>query len=212
MRYRDNGVNEKINGVQKEIRELESGEKNKLASFGPHMLRILAEIERNKRRFTKMPIGPLGAHIKVNEGVPDSVVTILEGELGNIISAFVVDTNADQIVLFDIFNKLNVTNKPLIITSEFSDRNYNIENARVRSKFTTLIDCIHTTDATVFNTVVDNAQLEKVIVIDDMNKAQEILSNVETVPANLKMAVVAGKYQYYPAPNYKSYFREYRPR
>ena len=159
-----------------------------------------------------MPIGPLGAHIKVHERVPDNVVTIIEGELGNILNAFVVDTNADQMVLSDIFNKLNVPNKPLIITSEFSDRPYNIEKARVYSSFTTLIDCIHTTDATVYNTIVDNAQLEKVVVINDMHKAQEVLSNVETVPDNLKLAVVAGKYQYYPAPNYKSYFREYRPR
>ena len=73
-----------------------------------------------------------------------------------------------------------------------------------------MIDCIDTTEPTVFNTLVDRVKLEKIIIIDSAVEAQSILKNTETVPKNLMYAVVNAKHQYIPAPNYKSYYKEYR--
>lgn len=212
IRFQGNSVQVKIKNAKEELHELESGERNRLATFGHWMPKLVAEINRYASKFSKLPIGPLGAHITVREGVPDEVVTILETELGGLLNAFCCNTNNDQVVLFDIFNKLKINKKPMIITSEFAQYKHNINAARVRSKFTTLIDCIEASDPTVFNAIIDSCGLEKIVVISNQKEAQKMLSNVATVPPNLKYAVVAGKYQYFPAPHYKSYFKEYRSR
>lgn len=212
IRFQGNSVQVKIKNAKEELHELESGERNRLATFGHWMPKLVAEINRYASKFSKLPIGPLGAHITVREGVPDEVVTILETELGGLLNAFCCNTNNDQVILFDIFNKLKINKKPMIITSKFAQYKHNINEARVRSKFTTLIDCIEASDPTVFNAIIDSCGLEKIVVISNQKEAQKMLSNVATVPPNLKYAVVAGKYQYFPAPHYKSYFKEYRSR
>merc|ERR1719383_842801 len=101
----------------------------------------------------------------------------------------------------------------MIITSEFSTSRHDISRNKVsHSKYPTLVDCIEVEDPTVFNALIDNLGLEKIITISSAREAQNLLSNQTTVPCNLKYAVVGGKHQYFPAPNYKSYYKEYRVR
>ena len=211
LRYRGNTAQLKINAVKENLRQL-PGESNKLKKFGHWMPMLVAEIEQNAPKFSKLPIGPLGAHITLRDGVPEEVATVLEGELALLWGAFCCNTNADQVLLFHIFNKLKLQRKPLIITMEFTQNRYNITDTKVKSKYINLIDCVETTNPTVFNAIIDSTGLEKIIVIRDVDEAERVLSNVGSVPKNVKYAVVAGMYQYYPAPNFKSFFKECRPR
>ena len=209
-RFEYTSKNTKIASLKRDVHELESGEKNKLTTFGAYMPRLCAEIDRCTK-FGKKPIGPIGAHITLKDNVTDQISTVLEGEIGALMLAFCVNSSKDQVILYNIFEKMNLPRKPAIITSEFSSERYDISRARVSSpKYTTLIDCIDTTEPTVFNTLVDRVKLEKIIIIDSAVEAQSILKNTETVPKNLMYAVVNAKHQYIPAPNYKSYYKEYR--
>ena len=205
-----NSLKVKIQQRKKDISRLESGEKNKLAAFGEFMPRLVDEIQRCKK-FNKKPIGPIGAFISLKENLPEEMNAVLEGELGGMMWAFCCNSSKDQVVLFDICKRLNISNKVTIMTSEFSSQQYNVSKTKVcSSSYTTLLDCMEISNPTVFNILVDTLQLEKIIAISSAAEAQKILKNPETVPKNLKYAVVEAKYQYYPAPNYKSYYKGYR--
>ena len=173
------------------------------------MPRLVTEINKNKARFGKMPIGPLGAHFTLKENTSNETSRVIETELGSLIRAFCVDSDKDQMMLFGIFRRLQLPFKPTIITSKFSDKYHDISASRVNSKYITLIDCIETTNPTVYNCLVDNVSLEKIIIIPTQTEAQSVLQQSDTVPRNLRYAVVESKYQYFPAPSYRSYHKDY---
>jgi len=209
-RYAVTGKRQKLQQIKNELSGLQQGEKNKLKMFGDWMPRLVTEINRKKARFNKMPIGPLGAHFTLKENTSNETSRVIETELGVLIKAFCVDSNKDQMVLFEIFRELQLPTKPMIITSKFSDRRHDISRNRVSSpEYITLIDCIQTSDPTVYNCLVDNVSLEKIIIIPSQTEAQSVLQHVDTVPKNLRYAVVESKYQYFPAPNYRSYHKDY---
>ena len=84
---------------------------------------------------------------------------------------------------------------------------HSIATSKVQNvRYKTLIDCVEIVDANVFNRVVDSCSLERVLFIPTEAEAQELLSKVTTVPKNLLHANVPN-YQYFPAPNYRSYFK-----
>lgn len=208
-KWEANSLKVKIQQRKKDIYRLESGEKNKLAAFGEFMPRLVNEIQKSKK-FNKKPIGPFGAFISLKENLPEEMNAVLEGELGSMMMAFCCDSSKDQAVLYDMCKRLNIS-KVTIMTSEFSSQRHDVSNTKVcSSSYTTLLDCMEISDPTVFNILVDTLHLEKIIAIPSAAEAQKILKNPETVPKNLKYAVVEAKYQYYPAPNYKSYYKGYR--
>jgi len=212
-RYAATGTGQKLKTLKSELNSLKLGEKNKLIKFGDWMPPLVEEIKRQQHKFSKVPIGPLGAYINLKENLSSEVASILEVEVSGLINAFCVDSSQDQKILYNIFNQLRLPTRPEIITSKFSSEPYDISKNRVTtSNYKTLVDCFETSNPTVFNTLIDNCQLEKIIIIPQEAAAQQLLKTVETVPRNLRYAVVASKYQYFPAPNYCSYFKEYRSR
>ena len=87
---------------------------------------------------------------------------------------------------------------------------HDIESTKVRSeKYPTLIDCVSIADTNVFNRVVDSAALERILAIPTEPEAQALLSSEASVPRGLAHAHVPN-YQYFPAPNYRSYYRQDR--
>ena len=67
--------------------------------YGQKMPTLVSEIQKNRHRFQKLPIGPLGMEVKVKENVPMKYVEVIETELANILSAFLVDNDQDKRVL-----------------------------------------------------------------------------------------------------------------
>ena len=83
---------------------------------------------------------------------------------------------------------------------------------KVRSdQYKTLIDCVDIEDTNVFNRLIDSFSLERILFIPSEGEAQTLLSSTQTVPKNLLHAVVPN-YQYYPAPNYRSYYKQDKTR
>ena len=64
----------------------------------------------------------------------------------------------------------------------------------------------------MFNRVVDSGQLERILFIPTTGEAEEVLSKPQLVPKNTLHATVANSCQYYPAPKYRSYYKEDRSR
>ena len=192
---------------KKEVQALKASGNNRIAAFGAQMPKIVEEI-RKCRGFTKAPIGPLGAHINMVEGSDDKLARAVEGELGGLVSSFLCDNSADQRTLYNLFQKMQLRSIPPIFTCKFTDMKHNIAASKVQhERHCTLIDYVDIADANVFNRVIDSCSLERVLFIPTEAEAQALLSSVNTVPRNLLHANVPN-YQYYPAPNYRSYFKQ----
>ena len=48
---------------------------------------------------------------------------------------------------------------------------------------------------------------ERILIIEDNNEAENLVKNEATVPRNLMHAMTGAGYQYYPAPNFRSYHK-----
>ena len=130
----------------------------------------------------------------------------LESETNGIMTSFLASCLEDRQELFSIFNRLRIKKKPTVYTCPFTTRRHDISNNRVYSdQFPVLIDFLDIEDVNVYNRVIDACHLEKIIIIPTGREAQHVLSRRETVPQNTLYALVEESYQYYPAPDYKSY-------
>jgi len=202
----------KASKTQQDLEALKKGGKNKLAAFGNWMPKVVAEISKH-RKFRSPPIGPLGAHINVKEGTPENIARAIEGELGGLMNAFLVSCSQDQKELFGLFSKLGLSHKPPILTCPYTDTRHDIQTNRVNTDtFPVLIDYLDIEDTNVFNRVVDSGSLERILFIPTTEEAEAVLSKPELVPRNMVHATVANSYQYFPAPNYRSYYKEDRSR
>ena len=122
-------------------------------------------------------------------------------------TSFLVSCNEDRQELFSIFSRLRIDRKPTVYTCAFTNQRHDISRHRVYSdQFPVLIDYVDIEDVNVYNRVIDACKLEKIIMIPTQREAQAVLSRVDSVPQNTLYAVVEQSFQYYPAPNYKSYF------
>ena len=193
---------------EREVEDLKVNGNSRLAAFGAQMPKIAEEIRKCKG-FTKMPIGPLGAHITMVDGADEKLARAVEGELGALVVSFLCDNSGDQRTLYNLFQKMQLRSiPPRIFTCSFTDVKYNIATSKVQhGRYQTLMDCVDIADANVFNRLVDSCSLERVLFIPTEAEAQRLLSKVTTVPKNLLHANVPN-YQYYPAPNYRSYFKQ----
>jgi hypothetical protein len=163
-------------------------------------------------RFGKKPIGPIGSYINIAPGVTDEEVGLVENHLRDHLTSFCVDSARDQQVLYEIFTAMKIP-KPTILTSTFQKDKYDISQTRVQSdKYRTLIDCVEVEEATVYNHLLDILKMEMILIIPSSEDAQRELTDPATVPPNLLHALVEGKYQYFPVPNYRSYHMEIRTR
>ena len=191
--------------LREKLENLRRSGNDKLAAFGDWMPDVVRDINNN-RRFKARPIGPLGLHIKVKEGTPESIVKTLDNELKGLVHAFLVTCSADQQELFKIFQNRRVPNKPAIFTSSFTNHRHNIDAGRVYTdQFQVLIDHLEVEDVNVYNRIVDSAKLERILYISRESDAQAVLSEESQVPKNTEYACVANSYHYFPAPSYRSY-------
>mgnify|MGYP003322975837 CR=1 FL=1 len=141
-------------------------------------------------------------------GADEKLARAVEGELGALVVSFLCDNSGDQRTLYNLFQKMQLRSIPPIFTCNFTDVKYNIATSKVQhGRYQTLMDCVDIADANVFNRLVDSCSLERVLFIPTEAEAQRLLSKVTTVPKNLLHANVPN-YQYYPAPNYRSYFKQ----
>jgi len=197
-----------VDSSEREVQALKATGNHRLAAFGAQMPKIVEEIRKCKE-FTKPPIGPLGAHINMVDGADEQLTRAVEAVLGELVSCFLCDNSADHSTLDNLFQKMQLPSIPLILTWKFSDVKCNFPaTTKVQhDRYKTLGDCVDIADANVFNRVFLGRLLNRVLFIPTEAEAQRLLSEVTTVPENLFFAKVPN-YEYYPAPNYFSIFKQ----
>ena len=120
-----NEIKQKIRQATESIRENERGMKNaqrqgssKLALYGEKIPKLVDAIQKSK--FLKPPIGPLGIEVEIRDNVSRKHVEVIETELGNLLSSFLVDNFQDKRVLDRLAKSVGIN--LTIMTSKFLER------------------------------------------------------------------------------------------
>ena len=134
LQHNNDVANEKRNEIKQKIRQatenIRDNERNmrsiqgeggsKVGLYGEKMPRLVAEIQKKLSQFQKAPIGPLGIHVEIRENVSKKFVEVIETELGNLLTSFLVDNFQDKRILDRLAKSVGVN--ITIITSKHLER------------------------------------------------------------------------------------------
>ncbi|CAM6106305.1 unnamed protein product [Calypogeia fissa] len=157
------------------IRGLQSQQTNMVTAFGGEsVLRLLQAIEENHQRFTKPPLGPIGAHVRLHNG---DWSTAVEVAVGRLLNDFVVTNQKDTLLLRDIGNRVGFRQLG-IITASF-DRPPIIPTANdlPDESLLTVLSALHSDIPTITNVLIDQGGVDQKVLVQDYNAGKNIAFN-----------------------------------
>uniref|UniRef100_A0A1S4N1W6 Rad50/SbcC-type AAA domain-containing protein n=1 Tax=Pediculus humanus subsp. corporis TaxID=121224 RepID=A0A1S4N1W6_PEDHC len=190
------------------IRNSKLKNRNNYHKYGPFTQDLLTAIEDawKKNLFIKKPVGPCGVHVTFS-GDPKWGKAV-ESILGSLMTSYCCDGQKDFQVLSDIMNKVcgNKQHPPVIISKFLSSR-HNVSSKRViLENHPSILDVLTFDNDVVFNTFIDQARIETIVLFETDEEAAALMSRIENVPKNLFMGLTISCDQYFPAPNYRTYY------
>ncbi|XP_060213063.1 structural maintenance of chromosomes protein 6B-like isoform X2 [Lycium barbarum] len=167
------------------IRELQLHQTNKVTAFGGgRVMGLLEVIERQRRKFNRAPIGPIGAHVTLVDG--DKWGTAIEGAIGRVLNAFIVTDHKDSLILRACAREANYNNLQIIIY-EFSRPRLNIPDHMLpQTHHPTAICVLRSDNPTVLNVLIDVGNAERQVLVKDYDAGKAVafeqrISNLKEV-------------------------------
>ncbi|XP_061708220.1 uncharacterized protein LOC133518575 [Cydia pomonella] len=192
--------------LQQEQRSLQSRGNDELGVYGEEMVALCKAVEQAHQRgqFTKKPIGPVGAHLKVREKKWGGA---LEHVLGGALKSFLVNDDKDRILLFNLMNKIyGKRSKPSVTCSKFLSCQHDVSRHVARARpHVSALDSLVLGDPVVANFLIDSVGVERILMVPEHADAQRLSDRVENVPTNCARIVTLDATEYFPAPRYRSY-------
>ncbi|XP_068650718.1 structural maintenance of chromosomes protein 6B-like [Aristolochia californica] len=167
------------------IRDLQRHKTNKVTAFGgERVINLLRSIEQHHDKFSRPPIGPIGAHVTmVND---DKWGLAIETAIGKLLNAFIVTDHRDSLLLRRCAKGANYHNLDIIIY-DFSKPKLNIPNHMLpQTNHPTVLSVIQSHNPTVLNVLVDMASAERQVLVEDYNMGKSVtfdqrISNLKDV-------------------------------
>merc|ERR1719361_212705 len=204
-------INNDIGQKEKQLQAIQRQRDNKLVVFGDGYPKLIQEIQKNRNKFKVLPIGPIGAHLKLAPKTSAADAKLVEHTIGNKLRTFLADNFDDKKVLDQIASRCNL--RLTIITSKFRNDVYDISQGRCQSdSFDTVFDRLEFDNPNVANCLIDQCKVERILLINEDSQAQQVLKKETTTPRNCLYALTGGYNQYYPAPSYRTYALDINPR
>ncbi|CAN1267083.1 Structural maintenance of chromosomes protein 6B [Linum perenne] len=155
------------------IRELQENMKNKVTAFGgSRVLQLLRAIENHRNQFTRPPIGPIGANLTLTNG--DRWALAVENALSRLLNAFIVTDHNDSQVLKRCAREANYPDLKIYIYDFKRPRLSPPPNMLPRTNHPTILSSIHSTNDTVLNVLIDMANAERVVLVEDYDTATRV--------------------------------------
>ena len=205
--------------LQQELQELQGaqGGEKRLAVFGAKIPALELEIKRNSGKFLKMPVGPVGSHLKLagQAATNPEVGRLVETELGRAqLTSYLCDSDQDRrqlsLILDNVYGQDR--NKPKIFTSKFLSRPHNVIKPVISVKNVVLLmDLLHIEDPVIFNHLVDQKSIESILVCQTQDVAKSLTTRRENVPANVSYVLSHSFHRFMPPKgdaSYRTYFME----
>ncbi|KAH6821922.1 structural maintenance of chromosomes 6A [Perilla frutescens var. hirtella] len=178
------------------IRELQMHQRNKVTAFGgPRVTNLLQAIERHQHKFSIPPIGPIGAHVKLEHG--DMWAIAIENAVGRVLNAFIVTDHKDARILRACAREANY-NQVQIVIYDFKRPRINIPGHMLpQINHPTAFSVLHSDNPTVLNVLVDVASAERQVLVKNYDIGKTVTFD-QRIP-NLK--------EVYTSDGYKMFYR-----
>ncbi|XP_022184189.2 structural maintenance of chromosomes protein 6 [Nilaparvata lugens] len=196
-------VKNKISESKAQIDLLKQGKS--LALYGRWMPTFVEEINRAAKmgRFSKKPKGPLGTYLQV---VDPHWAPVIENQLRRHLFQFCLNDKADLKVFNEIVERICPRIGPDASISQFMPNVYNYSEYEVKHhRYSSLISQIQCSDPDILNCLIDEMQIERILLVNDVNSALKICEQESNAPKNLKYCLTPAADTVYPSPNYKFY-------
>uniref|UniRef100_A0A1I7T228 AAA_23 domain-containing protein n=1 Tax=Caenorhabditis tropicalis TaxID=1561998 RepID=A0A1I7T228_9PELO len=196
----------KIDENKEMIRSARATKQNTINKFGRGMAEIVAQIDKERSNFQKMPKGPVGKFVTLTD--PKWALAVEEC-IGMLASSFLCASQQDAAVLRNIFRrlKLHPSDQPEIIVCRFTGKCY--PNLREpESEFQSFYRALEISDPDVNNVIIDRTNCEKVLLFEENEVAMSIMGS-DNPPRYVKRAYTLDGSQAYPNGE-RSQYRFYR--
>ncbi|KAI3458312.1 hypothetical protein Pfo_014975 [Paulownia fortunei] len=171
--------------ISSRIRELQMHQRNKVTAFGGgRVISLLQAIERHQHKFSNPPIGPIGAHVKLEHGDMWSIA--IENAVGRVLNAFIVTDHKDALILRACTREANYNHLQIIIY-DFSRPRIDIPRHMLpQTNHPTAFSVMHSDNPTVLNVLVDVASAERQVLVKDYDVGKMVafdqrISNLKEV-------------------------------
>lgn len=168
---------DEVTGAQNRIKELERGQGSLYAGYEPQVPNLLRMID-NDVGFEQKPIGPIGAHIQVQQPVWSP---ILEKTFGDTLNGFIVTSKRDQQRLRDMMKRLNIHRCTIFISNT---RPIDTSRTEPDDNFTTILRILNISNPLIRSQLIINHRIEQTVLVDNKRDAERIMMG-GSVPRNV---------------------------
>ncbi|CDQ67465.1 unnamed protein product [Oncorhynchus mykiss] len=178
--------------------QLLASRSNKLKRFGDNMPDLLDNIDKAyiQGRFTKKPLGPIGACINLKD---PALAVAVESCLRSFMKTFCCDNYKDEAVLQDLMSRyFSKGNRPQIIVSPFSGSVYKVQGRGVNHPdYPSVLDSLSIANPVIANCLIDMRGIESILIIKEKNAARRVMQQGRP-PRNCREAFTVEGDQVYP--------------
>ncbi|KAG6528203.1 hypothetical protein ZIOFF_010354 [Zingiber officinale] len=175
-----------------QIRELQQRQRNKVTAFGgERVLSLLQSIERHHTKFKSSPIGPIGAHVKLENS--DVWALAVDSAIGKLLDAFIVTNHKDSLLLRDCSREANYRNIQIIIYDFSVPRLHIPKDNLPRTHHPTTLSLLQIENPIVFNVLVDMGGAERQVLVQDYEVGKSVAFE-QRIP-NLKEVYTSDGYR-----------------
>ena len=175
-----------ISDTKYRIQRLRQSQSNKVSLYGDYMPNLIDIIRANSSSFSSFPKGPIGSYLSVMD---KKWALGVEACIGSLLKTFLVQSMNDRQLLHKYMKDASRdfrTNIPSIVVTQFTGRPYDVHRFEAKTAYPTVLDQITCKDVDVMNYLIDTAQIESVILIEDHKKARDVMW--KNTPPNCRTA------------------------
>jgi len=166
--------------IADEVKHLEQANRNasKLGKFGGDIVRIRTLIDRNQNRFKQVPIGPIGAHLKISDKEWSHTV---ECFMGKTLFTFIADNLQDARTLRELAGRTDLS----IVVQRFRNQPYT-NLPRYRTNLPSLLDVLRCDVPMVMNVLIDQRGVERVFLAETFSDGVRALEHDPSIEVRTK--------------------------
>lgn len=154
--------------LAKELDKVKSAAKDKLQLFGDNLPKVMEEINKKRREFRQMPIGPIGMHVELMDmkwSMP------MDAIIGSHLRSFITHHHEDRLILDSILRSCKCNNPIINVSAEPIDT----RDGEPDPKFLTALRALRINNESVKKALVMFASIEKILLIESSVEARQIM-------------------------------------
>lgn len=183
-----------VKRVEKELHCLGrdgAGGNNPVAVYGEAVMGVVREIQRQKKRFREVPVGPIGLHVKVKDGAQEWAGPV-ENAIAGMLSGFIVTSHEDRRVLQDVMRNVRQADNLSVYTVTPGLPRHVLQTSRGSNvlngvPFHMVADCVAVDNDYVWNCLVDWAKMDGSAVTQTTAGAKQMAGSQGRFPAPIKV-------------------------